>query len=124
MRRFNCLAAKQAASFVKFSPTFAASSQSRQFHSAFSLMGSCIMCVACMCCFASWGNNICNLKKYGRWRFRNSIDDVFIVSDFKGARYAGACFGLLFWWFIVGPQKYRWDSNLEQVPGNTRFGPF
>ncbi|CCW68052.1 unnamed protein product [Phytomonas sp. Hart1] len=124
MRRFNTLAATQVSSFTKLYPSFAVSSNSRQFHSAFSLLGSCIMCVACMLCFASWGNNIRNLQKYGRWRFRNTLDDVFIVSDFKNARYAGAFFGFLFWWFVVGPQKYRWDSNLEQVPGNTRIGPF
>lgn len=96
----------------------------RQFHSLMSLFGSCITCAACMLCGGSWANNFCNVSKYGRWRFRNSIDDVIMVSDFKGARFVGAGIGLLFWWFVVGPQKYRWASNLEEVPGNTRVGPF
>ncbi|KAG5473150.1 hypothetical protein CUR178_03068 [Leishmania enriettii] len=96
----------------------------RQFHNVYGLIGSCLMCGACMLCFGSWANNYCNVKKYGRWRFRNSIDDVIMVSDFRGARYFGAFLGFLFWWFVVGPQKYRWNSNLADIPGNTRIGPF
>ncbi|AYU80963.1 hypothetical protein conserved [Leishmania donovani] len=96
----------------------------RQFHSVYGIIGSCLMCGACMLCFGSWANNYCNVKKYGRWRFRNSIDDVIMVSDFRGARYFGAFLGFLFWWFVVGPQKYRWNSNLADIPGNTRIGPF
>lgn len=105
-------------------PTCSAHRNIRAFHSLLSLGGSCIMCLCCMWCFGSWANNYCNVKKYGRWRFRNSIDDVIMVSDFKGARLLGSCFGFLFWWFLVGPKKYWWDSNLEEVPGNKRFGPF
>lgn len=95
----------------------------RSFHSIVGLLGSCAMCGASMLCFGSWANNYCNVKKYGRWRFRNTIDDVIMVEDFPRARYVGAFIGFLFWFFIVGPQKYRWASNLEDVPGNIRFGP-
>lgn len=105
-------------------PVAALAPSQRGFHSVLGLMGSLTMCGACMLCFGSWANNICNVRKYGRWRFRNTIDDVIMVSDFRGARYVGALFGLLFWWFVVGPQKYRYNSNLEEVPGNVRFGPF
>lgn len=98
-------------------------SPQREFHSVLGLLGSAAMCTGCMLCFGSWANNYCNVKKYGRWRFRNTIDDVIMVTDFKGARYVGAFAGFLFWWFVVGPQKYRWASNLEDVPGNIRLGP-
>ncbi|EPY40025.1 hypothetical protein AGDE_03903 [Angomonas deanei] len=96
----------------------------RPFHSAVGIVGSLIMCGACMLCFGSWANNLMNVKTYGRWRFRNTIDDVIMVSDFRGARYFGAFIGFLFWCFVVGPQKYRYNSSLDQVPGVTRFGPF
>lgn len=96
----------------------------REFHSMIGLVGSLTMCGASMLCFGSWANNYFNVKKYGRWRFRNTVDDVIMVEDFKQARWIGAFVGFLFWWFVVGPQKYRWNSNLEEIPGNIRFGPF
>ncbi|KAH9580171.1 hypothetical protein LSM04_009659 [Trypanosoma melophagium] len=96
----------------------------REFHNLVSLAGSMLMCLGCVLCFGSWANNFCNVRKYGRWRFRNSIDDVIMVSDFKSARYIGGFVGFLFYWFVVGPQKYRYESNLADIPGNTRFGPF
>lgn len=121
MRRFNHAAAPSSSLVRRLAP---AGGQVRQFHSIFGLMGSGLMCGACMLAFGSWANNYCNVKKYGRWRFRNSIDDVIMVSDFRGARYFGAFLGFLFWWFVVGPQKYRWNSNLDEIPGNVRIGPF
>lgn len=87
-------------------------------------MGSLITCAGCMLCFASWANNYCNIKRYGKWRFGNTIDDVIMVSDFRAARYMGAAFGLVFWWIVVGPKKYRYDSNIEDIPGVIRAGPF
>jgi len=124
MRRFTSLASRAVApSAMTGSSSLLPRAGSRSFHSILSLVGSLITCSACVLCFASWGNNICNVRRYGRWRFRNTIDDVIMVSDFRMARYAGGLFGLLFWWFIVGPRKYLY-SNLEQMPGNTRFGPF
>ncbi|KAG8348941.1 hypothetical protein TRVL_00210 [Trypanosoma vivax] len=96
----------------------------REFHSAFGIFASLVMCSGCVLCFSSWANNICNVRKYGRWRFRNSVDDVIMVSDFRYARYAGAVVGLLFYWFVVGPRKYMYDSSLADIPGNKRFGPF
>ncbi|CBZ28842.1 conserved hypothetical protein [Leishmania mexicana MHOM/GT/2001/U1103] len=116
--------ARGAASLATATAPAAIALPARQFHSVYGIMGSCLMCGACMLCFGSWANNYCNVKKYGRWRFRNSIDDVIMVSDFRGARYFGAFLGFLFWWFVVGPQKYRWNSNLADIPGNTRIGPF
>ncbi|ORC90956.1 uncharacterized protein TM35_000073800 [Trypanosoma theileri] len=96
----------------------------REFHNLGSLAASMLMCVGCVLCFGSWANNFCNVRKYGRWRFRNTIDDVIMVSDFKTARYIGGFIGFLFYWFIVGPKKYMYDSNLADIPGNTRIGPF
>lgn len=121
MRRFH-------GSLVRRSPVAtavrsAAAGSVRHFHSIYGLIGSGLMCYASILCFASWANNFCNVRKYGRWRFRNTIDDVIMVSDFRTARYIGGFFGFLFWWFVVGPQKYRWNSNLEDIPGNTRIGP-
>ncbi|CBH11757.1 uncharacterized protein TEOVI_000064300 [Trypanosoma equiperdum] len=96
----------------------------REFHSLYSLAASLVVCSGSVLCFASWANNICNVRKYGRWRFRNTIDDVIMVSDFKTARYIGGFIGFLFYWFIVGPRKYMYESNLADIPGNKRFGPF
>ncbi|RNF17430.1 uncharacterized protein Tco025E_04847 [Trypanosoma conorhini] len=96
----------------------------REFHSVYGIAASLAMCAGCVLCFGSWANNICNVRKYGRWRFRNSIDDAIMVSDFKTARYIGGFIGFLFYWFIVGPKKYNYASNLADVPDNKRFGPF
>lgn len=111
-------------SSLPFSASHALQLHTRSFHSMLGILGSCAMCGASMLCFGSWANNYCNIKKYGRWRFRNTVDDVIMVEDFPQARYIGAFIGFLFWWFVVGPQKYRWASNLEEVPGNVRIGPF
>lgn len=129
LRRVNGAAtqrARMAAAATGASPMVSSAALTRSvrhFHSIFGLMGSGLMCGACMLCFGSWANNYCNVKKYGRWRFRNTVDDIIMVSDFRGARYFGAFIGFLFWWFVVGPQKYRWSSNLADIPGNTRIGP-
>ncbi|KAF8286113.1 hypothetical protein TcBrA4_0029900 [Trypanosoma cruzi] len=96
----------------------------RQFHSLYGIAVSLVTCTGCILCFGSWANNICNVRKYGRWRFRNTIDDAIMVSDFKTARYIGGFIGFLFYWFVVGPKKYRYPSNLADVPDNKRFGPF
>lgn len=125
MRRFNASMLRSTRGTPMMAPSSSRTVQPvRHFHSIYNIIGSCLMCGACMLCFGSWANNYCNVKKYGRWRFRNSIDDVIMVSDFRGARYFGALIGFVFWWFVVAPQKYRWNSNLGDIPGNTRIGPF
>ncbi|KEG12414.1 hypothetical protein DQ04_01731020 [Trypanosoma grayi] len=123
IRRFGAAAASSRSTPRALVPTTNCSTV-REFHSVLGVLSSLVMCTGCVLCFGSWANNICNVQKYGRWRFRNSIDDVIMVSDFKSARYIGGLIGFLFYWFIVGPKKYRYDSNLAEVPGNKRFGPF
>ena len=99
------------------------SQQVRSFHSIGSLASSLVMMTVCVLFGGSWANNFMNCKKYGRWRFRNLIDDVIMVEDFKYARWVGGFLGFLFYWFVVGPKKYHF-SDLEHIPGNKRFGPF
>lgn len=70
---------------------------------------------------ACWANNICNITKYGLWRFRLEPDSSNLVEDFPIARYIGGALGLLFYWVVVGPAKYR-HSDLEKW--STRVGPF
>ncbi|RNF12772.1 hypothetical protein TraAM80_00127 [Trypanosoma rangeli] len=88
----------------------------REFHSVYGIAASLAMCTGCVLCFGSWANKICNVRKYGRWRFCNSLDDAIMVSDFKTAQYIGGFIEFLLHWFIVGPKKYRYDSNLADVP--------
>ncbi|CUG85612.1 membrane-associated protein, putative [Bodo saltans] len=95
----------------------------RPFLSLYGLSTSLLMMLCCVCCGASWANNILNVKRFGRWRWRNQIDDPAMAVDFRYARYLGGLIGAVFYWFWVGPRKY-WTSDLELVPGNKRFGPF
>lgn len=95
----------------------------RPFLSLYGLGTSILMMMCSVACGASWANNILNVRKFGRWRFRNQIDDPAVAVDFRYARYFGGFIGALFYWFWVGPRKYV-TSDLELVPGNKRFGPF
>lgn len=89
-----------------------------------SLILSSLSCYLSMLCWGSWFNNYANVRKYGRWRFRNTIDDNVVISDFKTYRYAGCLFGIFFWATLVGPRRYnRKNSSLEQHPGWVRYGP-
>ncbi|ESL08118.1 hypothetical protein TRSC58_04185 [Trypanosoma rangeli SC58] len=124
IRRFGPTAVSRSGTSVAALVLAPTQSALREFHSVYGIAASLAMCTGCVLCFGSWANNICNVRKYGRWRFRNTIDDAIMVSDFKTARYIGGFIGFLFYWFIVGPKKYRYDSNLADVPDNKRFGPF
>eukprot|EP00388_Colpodella_angusta_P004592 GDKJ01014972.1.p1 GENE.GDKJ01014972.1~~GDKJ01014972.1.p1 ORF type:complete len:125 (-),score=3.61 GDKJ01014972.1:127-501(-) len=101
----------------------APSVQHRQLTSC-SIIFSAISFYLCLLFGGSWFNNFANVRRYGLWRFRNQLDDNILVSDFKGARYLGCCFGALFYFTLVAPRKYnRKNSSLEQHPGWVRYGP-
>lgn len=117
MRRFQ---PKRCTTALVVSPN---STALRPFVSASHIIQSLGMMAMCIGCFSSWANNIMNVRKFGRWRFRNQIDDPQLAQDFWHARYVGGLFGFLFYWFWAGPRKY-WTSDFGDIPTNKRFGPF
>jgi len=74
------------------------------------------------CAFAAWGNQCFALSKYGLYRTHQMQVDGSILPEYnRTAQFIGACFGVCFYWFIVGPMKYR-HSDIEKW--SKRVGPF
>lgn len=74
------------------------------------------------CAFAAWGNQIFALSKYGIYRTHQMQIDGSILPEYnRTAQFIGACFGVAFYWNIVGPMKYR-HSDMEKWA--KRMGPF
>ena len=96
---------------------------SRTFFSEHNLIQSMFSLACCVGCFGAWGNNYANVSRFGSWRFRSSWDDNTLVADYQFARLVGSAFGVVFWWFVVGPNKYNRNPSLESHPGWKRFGP-
>lgn len=95
----------------------------RHFYSLGSLAYQLIQGTAIIAAFASFGNTYCNLRKYGKWRFVNKWNMTILAEDFPTARYIGGIVGFLFWWFFAGGTCFQANRDLDQVPGNIRFGP-
>jgi hypothetical protein len=80
------------------------------------------MCGWVTCTFAAWGNNIFALNKHGLYRNHMMQIDGSILPEYNRlAQFIGACFGFGYYWFIVGPMKYR-HSDIEKW--SKRIGPF
>lgn len=113
MRRFALAprAASRSASLV----------QHRSYTGPMSIVGSLIMCFGCCLAGQCWANNLCNVQRFGLYRFKNQADEPQLPADYKVARWIGGFFGCCFWWVFVGPDKYR-RSDMEKW--STRWGPF
>lgn len=120
MRRISRLAQPKCTSLALVSAPKPLATQ-RNFLTGFDLFCSLAYMSLCIAAFASWGNNIANLMKFGRYRFRYMMDEVILPLDFKVARYLGGLFGLWYYFTWVGPAKYE-HSDLEKW--STRIGPF
>jgi hypothetical protein len=83
---------------------------------------SLFMCGWVGCTFAAWGNNLFSVGKFGLYRNHQMQLDGSILPEYnRTAQFLGACFGVCFYWFIVGPMKYR-HSDMEKW--SKRVGPF
>ena len=80
------------------------------------------MCAWVGATFGAWGNQFFALSKYGIYRTHQMQVDGSILPEYnRCAQFIGTCFGVLFYWFIVGPMKYR-HSDIEKW--SKRVGPF
>ena len=95
----------------------------RTFFAEQNLIASMFTLACSVGCWGAWGNNYANVSRFGTWRFRSTIDDNILVADYQFARLVGSAFGVVFWWFVMGPSKYRRNKSLESHPGWKRFGP-
>jgi len=115
MRRLHSATAKQVSPVAR-----------REFRSMVEIVWICGIGVVSVTWGAMVANALANHMTYGRFRFKNQLDDPFLVHDFKLARYAGGFLGLIFWWFKTGrDREHHYLSSAMQVPTNKHIiGPF